>query len=153
MPRFVDGLQEVDKAKLLRLIIYGLILTVVGLSIMMVCRSISMGAADWVIIQDTENQMNFWNNMYGINEFNARASDIDQTANWMRFQSYIFGAVGRVALNFGMLMAMIGLFGFAINKVADDKTRLVCLVTACAVLFALIISTTFLGSSMQFVFM
>jgi hypothetical protein len=149
MPRFIDGIQQADKAKLIRIIIFGLIITTLGLSIMLISRSIADGTDNWVDIQNYENQLNFWNHVYGINEYNARASEITEAANWMRYQQYIFSAVGRVALNVGLLMALIGLFGFSINQAVDDKTRTVCMITACAILILMVFS---LGSAFAFSF-
>jgi hypothetical protein len=144
MPRALDGVFQMDKVKLMKLITSGLVLAVVGLAIMIATNTIRTMAtgsgptnnALYNVLM-TENNLNFWNNLYGYAEWAERSTSISQSVTWIVAACYLLKAIGQIALLFGMLLALIGLLGSAINPQNEDKMRLVCMITGCVIIFVM----------------
>jgi hypothetical protein len=137
MPRAFDSVFQMDRVKLLKLITSGLVLAVLGLAIMMATNTIISGAPSLFSAINNENTLNFYNNLYGYAEWAERNLQSTQSQNWLVAAMWLLKAVGQIALLFGLLIALIGLFGSAINPQTDDKMRLVCMITGCVLLFVM----------------
>jgi hypothetical protein len=137
MPRALDGVFQMDRVKLMKLITTGLALAVVGLAIMIASNTIRTGAPSLFIAINNENTLNFLSNFYGYAEYAERALSSTQAQYWLVASMYLVKAIGQVALLFGMLLALVGLLGSAISQQNEDKIRLVCMIASCVVIFVM----------------
>ncbi len=141
MARAVDNVFQMDRTKLVKLIVNGLVLAIIGFAIMLACKTIQSAATGTsgalVTALGNENSANFWSNLYGWAEYVERNAQITQSLNWMVVACLLLKAIGQIALVFGLLIALIGLLGSAINPQNDDKMRLVCMITGCVLIFVI----------------
>ncbi len=137
MARALDNVFQMDRAKLMKLITNGLVLAVLGLAIMIASKTIAVNASSIFAPIDTENTLNYFNNFYGYAEWLARDTQLTQSQSWLVAAMYLVKTVGQIALLFGLLLALVGLLGSAINPQNDDKMRLVCMITCAVLIFVL----------------
>ncbi len=146
---FVDTLHEMDKAKAIRLVIYGLILVMVCLAVMSVSRAVAGQAYTWRDLMNADNQNSYWSGLYGMSEYLERMYDITKTYNWMLFQQVLFVNAGRVGLYIALVVMVVGFFGLALNATMDAKTRLVFLVLASTILVIMLFGVFFSSISVN----
>lgn len=142
---FLDTLPQVDKAKAMRLLIFGLILTIIAVTILLASRTVSAGATNWQNLAQQENSLNFWSGLYGSTEYAQRNNEILLTVYWMRHQATIFSVVGRIGMNVGLLMMILGFIFLAMNNTIDEKTRHVFLIVGAALVLIVMFGVFFAG--------
>ena len=138
-----DKLPLLDKNRASKFIIYGLIIAILFGMMMMISRSISANAGQWENLANQDNEINYWNGLYGYNDFIERQEEIDSIRYWMEFQDVIFMNIARVGVNIGLLFIMIGFLSFAVNDKIDENTRKISLIIAGLILFIMMFTTFF----------
>ena len=138
-----DKLPLLDKNRATKFIIYGLFIGILFGMIMMVSRSVAANAADWEDVANQENDIAYWNGLYGYNDYIERQEEIDRIRYWMEFQDVIFMNVARVGVNIGLVFVLIGFLSFAVNDKLDEHTRRTSLIIAGLVLFFMLFTTFF----------
>lgn len=140
---FFDRLPLLDKNKATKYIIYGLLAAILFGLVMMISRSIAQNAGTWYNLAFQENQMNYWNGVYGFNDYIQRLEEIEKTMYWMQWQDVIFMNIARVGVNVSLFFILIGFLSFAVNDKIDEKTRRISLVIAGLILFVIMFTTFF----------
>ena len=138
---FFDDLAFIDKKKATKFIIYGIIVALLFGIVAALSSSLDSNATQWENLQDQENNMNYWNGQYGYGEYVERREEIDQTANWLRFQDAILVNVARIGVYLGFLFVFLGFVGFAMNEDMDEKTRIISLIVAALIILSIIGNT------------
>lgn len=136
----LDEIPDMDKKKATKLVVYGLILAIIGISVLIVSYSIASNAGSWQNIAIQENQINFWEGFYGYNEYLERNVEISRTYSWMTFQDAIFGSIGQIVIFIGLAIMFIGILSHAMDKTSDNKIRLVFTILAAVVIYLLVIA-------------
>ena len=138
-----DKLPLLDKNRATKFIIYGLLIGILFGLMMMVSRSIAANAADWEDVANQENDIAYWDGLYGYNDYIERQEEIDRIRYWMEFQDVIFMNIARVGVNIGLVFVLIGFLSFAVNDKIDEHTRRISLIIAGLVLFFMLFTTFF----------
>ena len=138
---FFDDLAFIDKKKATKFIIYGIIVALLFGIVAALSSSLDSNATQWENLQDQENNMNYWIGQYGYGEYVERREEIDQTANWLRFQDAILVNVARIGVYLGFLFVFLGFVGFAMNEDMDEKTRIISLIVAALIILSIIGNT------------
>ncbi|MHA1107460.1 MAG: hypothetical protein ACTSPN_17355 [Promethearchaeota archaeon] len=138
-----DKLPLLDKNRAVKFIIYGLVIAILFGMMMMISRSISANAGQWENLANQDNEINYWNGLYGYNDYIERQEEIDSIRYWMEFQDVIFMNLARVGVNIGLLFVSIGFLSFAVNDKIDENTRKISLIIAGLILFMLMFTTFF----------
>ena len=138
-----DKLPLLDKNRAVKFIIYGLIIAILFGMMMMISRSISANAGQWENLANQDNEINYWNGLYGYNDYIERQEEIDSIRYWMEFQDVIFMNLARVGINIGLLFVCIGFLSFAVNDKIDENTRKISLILAGLILFMMMFTTFF----------
>jgi hypothetical protein len=146
---FFDRLPLLDKNKATKYIIYGLLAAILFGLMMMISRSIAQNAGSWENMANQENEMNYWNGVYGYNDYIQRQEEIDQIRYWMEWQDVIFVNIARVGVNIALFFILIGFLSFAVNDKIDEKIRRICLIIAGLVLFVVMFTTFFTSISIS----
>ncbi|MFX0034568.1 MAG: hypothetical protein ACFE9I_02870 [Candidatus Hermodarchaeota archaeon] len=146
---FFDRLPLLDKNKATKFIIYGLLAAIIFGLMMMISRSIAQNAGTWYNIAYQENQMNYWNGVYGYNDYIQKLEEIEKTMYWMQFQDVIFMNIARVGVNISLFFILIGFLSFAVNDKIDEKTRRIFLIIAGLILFVIMFTTLFSSISIS----
>lgn len=141
----VDSIPLLDKRKAMKFIVYGLIAAILFGLIMMISRSIAQNAGTWENLANQENEMNYWNGLYGYNDYIQNQENIDRIRYWMEYQDAIFMNIARVGINIALVFILIGFLSFAVTENIDERTRRIYLIIAGMILL-LIMFTTFFGS-------
>ncbi|TFG03289.1 MAG: hypothetical protein EU542_02935 [Promethearchaeota archaeon] len=141
----VDSIPLLDKRKAMKFIVYGLIAAILFGLIMMISRSIAQNAGTWENLANQENEMNYWNGLYGYNDYIQNEQNIDRIRYWMEYQDAIFMNIARVGVNIALVFILIGFLSFAVTENIDERTRRIYLIIAGTILL-LIMFTTFFGS-------
>jgi len=141
----VDSIPLLDKRKAMKFIVYGLVAAILFGLIMMICRSIAQNAGSWENIANQENDMNYWNGLYGYNDYIQNQENIDRIRYWMEYQDTIFMNIARVGINIALVFILIGFLSFAVTENIDERTRRIYLIISGMILL-LIMFTTFFGS-------
>jgi len=141
----VDSIPLLDKRKAMKFIVYGLIAAILFGLIMMISRSIAQNAGSWENIANQENDMNYWNGLYGYNDYIQNQENIDRIRYWMEYQDTIFMNIARVGINIALVFILIGFLSFAVTENIDERTRRIYLIISGMILL-LIMFTTFFGS-------
>jgi len=141
----VDSIPLLDKRKAMKFIVYGLIAAILFGLIMMISRSIAQNAGTWESLANQENEMNYWNGLYGYNDYIQNEQNIDRIRYWMEYQDAIFMNIARVGVNIALVFILIGFLSFAVTENIDERTRRIYLIIAGTILL-LIMFTTFFGS-------
>jgi len=144
-----DKLPLLDKNRATKFIVYGLLIGILFGLMMMVSRSIAANAYDWEYLADQENDIAYWNGLYGYNDYIERQEEIDRIGFWMRFQDVIFMNIARVGINIGLVFVLIGFLSFAVNEKIDEHTRRIALIIAGLVLFLMLFTTFFSSISVD----
>ena len=111
-----------DKNKATKFIIYGLVVAI-GFGLMMgISRSIAQNASAWENLENQENEMNYWNGLYGYNDYIQRQEEIDKIRYWMEWQDVIFMNVARVGVNISLIFILVGFLSYALNDKLDERT-------------------------------
>lgn len=138
-----DKLPLLDKNRATKFIVYGLLIGILFGLMMMVSRSIATNAGDWADVADQENNIAYWNGLYGYNDYIERQEEIERIQYWMEFQDVIFMNIARVGVNIGLVFVLIGFLSFAVNEKIDEHTRRIALIIAGLVLFLMLFTTFF----------
>jgi hypothetical protein len=146
---FFDRLPLLDKNKATKYIIYGLLVAILFGLMMMISRSIAQNASTWENLANQENDMNYWNGVYGFNDYIQRQEEIDRIRYWMEWQDVIFVNIARVGVNVSLFFIMIGFLSFAVNDKMDDRTRRISLIIAGLILFVIMFTTFFASISIS----
>ncbi|MFW9902627.1 MAG: hypothetical protein ACFFDY_15270 [Candidatus Thorarchaeota archaeon] len=146
---FFDKLPLLDKNKATKYIIYGLLAALLFGLIMMISRSIAQNAGTWYNLAYQENQINYWNGVYGYNDYIQRNEEIEETMYWMQWQDVIFMNIARVGVNISLFFILIGFLSFAVNDKIDEKTRRICLIISGLILFVIMFTTLFASISIS----
>lgn len=141
----VDSIPLLDKRKAMKFIVYGLIAAILFGLIMMISRSIAQNAGTWENLANQENEMAYWNGLYGYNDYIQNQENIDRIRYWMEYQDAIFMNIARVGINIALVFILIGFLSFAVTENIDERTRRIYLIIAGMILL-LIMFTTFFGS-------
>ena len=141
----VDSIPLLDKRKAMKFIVYGLVAAILFGLIMMISRSIAQNAGSWENIANQENDMNYWNGLYGYNDYIQNQENIDRIRYWMEYQDTIFMNIARVGINIALVFILIGFLSFAVTENIDERTRRIYLIISGMILL-LIMFTTFFGS-------
>ena len=136
----LSALPQVDKARAIRLVVFGLVLALVGMAILMVSQSIAGASTPWGNMASQENEMNFWNGLYGNTEYEMRQAEITRTMNLMALQLFIFAPIARVAMSFGLGLLVLGFVFLAMDATVDEKSRHVFAIIAAIVVVLLLLS-------------
>jgi hypothetical protein len=143
--RLIDSIPIMDKRKAMKFIVYGLIAGILFGLIMMISYSIALNATTWQNIALQENSMNYWNGLYGYNDYVKRQQDIYRITYWMQFQDVIFMNIARVGINIALVFILIGFLSFAVAENVDERTRRIYL-TIAGLILLLVMFTTLFGS-------
>lgn len=146
---FFDRLPLLDKNRATKYIIYGLIVAILFGLMMMISRSIAQNAGSWYNLQYKENELNYWNGVYGYNDYLERIEEIEKIMYWMQWQDVIFVNIARVGVNISMCFILIGFLSFAVNDRIDEKTRRICLIISGLILFVIMFTTFFTSISIS----
>ncbi len=146
---FFNRLPLLDKDRATKYIIYGLLAAILFGLMMMISRSIAQNAGSWENMANQENEINYWNGVYGYNDYIQRQEEIDSIRYWMEWQDVIFVNIARVGVNVSLFFILIGFLSFAVNDKIDDKTRRICLIIAGLVLFVIMFTTFFASISIS----
>ena len=146
---FFDKLPLLDKNKATKYIIYGLLAALLFGLMMMISRSIAQNAGTWYNLAYQENQINYWNGVYGYNDYIQRNEEIEETMYWMQWQDVIFMNIARVGVNISLFFILIGFLSFAVNDKIDKKTRRICLIISGLILFVIMFTTLFASISIS----
>ena len=65
---FFDRLPLLDKNKATKFVIYGLLVAILFGLMMMISRSIDQNAYSWYVLENQENEMSYWDGVYGYND-------------------------------------------------------------------------------------
>ena len=146
---FFNRLPLLDKNKATKYIIYGLLVAILFGLMMMISRSIAQNAQSWEYLADQENNMNYWNGLYGYNDYIQRQEEIERIRYWMEWQDVIFVNIARVGVNVALFFILIGFISFAVNDKIDDRTRRISLIIAGLILFVIMFTTFFASISIS----
>lgn len=146
---FFDRLPLLDKNKATKFVIYGLLVAILFGLMMMISRSIDQNAYSWYVLENQENEMSYWDGVYGYNDYIQRREEIEQTRYWMEWQDVIFVNIARVGVNVSMFFILIGFLSFAVNDKIDEKTRRIFLILAGLILFVIMFTTLFSSISIS----
>ena len=144
-----DKLPLLDKNRAAKFIIYGLLIAILFGLMMMISRSISVNAGQWENLANQENDLNYWNGLYGYNDYIEKQEEIDRIRYWMEYQDVIFMNIARVGVNAGLVFVVIGFLSFAVNDKIDENTRKISLIIAGLVLFMMMFTTMFSSISVS----
>jgi len=144
-----DKLPLLDKNRAAKFIIYGIIIAMLFGLMLMISRSIDVNAGQWEALANQENELNYWNGLYGYNDFIERQEEIDRITFWMAYQDVIFMNIARVGVNVGLVFVLIGFLSFAVNDKIDENTRKISLIIAGLVLFIIMFTTLFSSISVS----
>ena len=144
-----DKLPLLDKNRAAKFIIYGIIIAMLFGLMLMISRSIAVNASQWENLANQENELNYWNGLYGYNDFIERQEEIDRITFWMAYQDVIFMNIARVGVNVGLVFVLIGFLSFAVNDKIDENTRKISLIIAGLVLFIIMFTTLFSSISVS----
>jgi hypothetical protein len=148
---FFDSIPTMDKNKATKYIVRGLIIAILFGLMMMISRSIAQNASSWENLANQENEMNYWNGVYGYNDYLQRQEEIDQTRYWMEWQDVIFINIARIGVNISLLFILVGFLSFALNDKLDERTRRISLIISGLILFVLMFTTFFSAISITVV--
>lgn len=140
---FFDRLPLLDKNKATKFVVYGLLVAILFGLMMMISRSIDQNSYSWYVLENQENEMSYWDGVYGYNDYIQRREEIEQTYYWMQWQDVIFVNIARVGVNVSMFFILIGFLSFAVNDKIDEKTRRIFLILAGLILFVIMFTTLF----------
>jgi hypothetical protein len=140
-----NSIPLLDKRKAMKFIVYGLIAAILFGLIMMISRSIAQNAVTWQNLANQQNEMNYWNGLYGFNDYIQNQQNIAQIRYWMEFQDAIFMNIARVGVNIALVFILIGFLSFAVTENIDERTRRIYLIISGMILL-LIMFTTFFAS-------
>lgn len=146
---FFDRLPLLDKNRATKFIIYGLLVAILFGLMMMISRSIAQNAGTWQNLANQENSMNYWDGVYGYNDYIKRQQEIYKTTYWMQWQDVIFMNIARVGVNVALFFILIGFLSFAVNEKLDEKTRRISLILAGLILFVIMFTTFFASISIS----
>jgi hypothetical protein len=141
--QFFRDIPTMPKEKATKSIIYGLLIAIIFSLIMATSMSIAGNAATWQTWADYQNNMGFWDGIYGYSEWQRNGVAIQDMRNWMAWQNVIFGNLAKIGVSIGLLLIVIGFIGFAVNDQLDEKTRQISLVLAGVILFIVMMSLFF----------
>lgn len=141
----VNSIPLLDKRKAMKFIVYGLIAAILFGLIMMISRSIAQNAVTWQNLANQQNDLNYWNGLYGFNDYIQNQQNIVQIRYWMEFQDAIFMNIARVGVNIALVFILIGFLSFAVTENIDERTRRIYLIISGMILL-LIMFTTFFAS-------
>ncbi|MHA2430665.1 MAG: hypothetical protein ACXACC_06475 [Promethearchaeota archaeon] len=147
--RLLENIPLLDKRKAMKFIIYGLIAAILFGLIMMISRSIAQNAGSWEAIANQENEMNYWNGVYGYSDYLQRQEEIDRTRYWMEFQDVIFMNIARVGVNIALVFIVIGFLSLGVAENIDERTRRIFLIIAGLILFVIMFTTFFASISIS----
>ncbi|MFX1478828.1 MAG: hypothetical protein ACFFCI_11920 [Promethearchaeota archaeon] len=148
---FFDSIPSMDKTKATKYIVRGLIVAILFGLMMMISRSIAQNASSWENLANQENEMNYWNGLYGYNDYLQRQEEIDQTRYWMEWQDVIFINIARIGVNISLIFILVGFLSFALNDKLDERTRRISLIISGLILFVLMFTTFFSAISISVV--
>jgi hypothetical protein len=138
-----------DKNKAIKYIVYGLVVALLFGLMMMISRSIAQNAGTWYNLAYQENQINYWNGVYGYNDYIQRNEEIERTMYWMQWQDVIFMNIARVGVNIALFFILIGFLSFAVNDQIDERTRRISLIISGLILFVIMFTTLFASISIS----
>ena len=148
---FFEKIPIMDKNKATKYIVYGLIVAILFGLMMMISRSIAQNASAWENLENQENEMNYWNGVYGYNDYIQRQEEIDKIRYWMEWQDVIFMNVARVGVNISLIFILVGFLSYALNDKLDERTRRISLIISGLILFVLMFTTFFSAISITVV--
>jgi hypothetical protein len=146
---FFERLPLLDKNKATKYIIYGLLTAILFGLVMTISRSIAQNASTWGNLAYQENEMNYWNGVYGFNDYIERIEEIEKTIYWMQWQDVIFMNIASVGVNVSLFFILIGFLSFAVNDKIDEKTRRISLIISGLILFVIMFTTFFASISIS----
>ncbi|UCD02160.1 MAG: hypothetical protein JSV23_03860 [Promethearchaeota archaeon] len=146
---FFDRLPLLDKNRATKFIVYGLIVAILFGLMMMISRSIALNAGTWQNLANQENLMNYWDGVYGYNDYIRRQQEIYEITYWMQWQDVIFMNIARVGVNVALFFILIGFLSFAVNDKLDERTRRISLILAGLILFVIMFTTFFASISIS----
>ena len=103
----VNSIPLLDKRKAMKFIVYGLIAAILFGLIMMISRSIAQNAATWQNLANQENEINYWNGLYGYNDYIQNQENIARIRYWMEYQDAIFMNIARVGVNVALVFILM----------------------------------------------
>ncbi len=131
-----------SQEKATKYLVIGIILAVAFGTLIIISFSLTANASVWSDYENALNLKNLNEGVYGIQEYNARATEITLTATWMAQQQLYLGTIGRIGMNIGLILVIIGFIGYATNNQMDEHTRRTCIFIAGLVVFVLLLSFT-----------
>ncbi len=142
---FIDNVLNLDRTKATKYIIVGFIIAVVFGSIALTSVSIAnnTNVNAWTALQNQQNDMNYWNGVYGLQEHTERTEQITLMDSWMRFQVVIFANLARIGVNFGLVFVLIGFIGYTADEEMDETMRRISLLLAGIVVTVIMFTSLF----------
>ncbi len=144
-----DNISRWDKDKAAKLLAWGIFIAIIFGTIIVISKSLAIGAADWRAYADAENLQNYQEGLYGYQEYLLRQDEISRMELWMGYQEIIFVNLARIGINIGLFLTFLGFVGFATNNSLDDQTRRTALIIAAIVIFVMMLTTFYTQISIQ----
>ncbi len=139
---FIDKLMNMDRDESMRLIIRGLILSIIFGTLLMTSRQINANANTWRDIKNQQNSMAYWDGEISYTEYTERQQEINLHRDYMRYQFVIFGNIFRALVNLALIFVVLGFIGLSRTH-EDDKVRALSIMIAGVVLFVIMLTTMF----------
>jgi len=146
---FFKSLPSMSKEKATKYLIYGLIISIIFSLIVATSMSIAGNANAWLTYANYQNQIGYWEGLYGYSEYQQNLIANQNTRNFMAYQNVIFVNIARVGINIGLILMLIGFIGFATNEKLDEKTRHISLTLAGLILLIVMLSLFFTNVTMN----
>jgi len=139
----IDQVLKIDHKKATKYIIYGLIVAMVCGTILLTSKSVESNASDWKNVMDQQNEMDYWNGIIGLQEYNERQEEIQLMKYYMDVQFVFFGNIARIGVNIALLFVVFGFVGYSLQKDLDPRIKQLSFILAGIVIITLMFTTMF----------
>ncbi len=150
--QFIKDIPNMSKEKATKCLIYGLIIAIIFALVISTSISIGGFADEWQTMSNYQNQMGYWDGLYGYGEYLQNQVGIQNVHNILEFQTVIFVNIAQIGLSFGLIFMVIAFVSFATNDSMDEKARHISLVLAGLILLIVIFSLFFTNVGVQIIY-
>ena len=119
----IDRVISIDEKKATNYIVKGLIFAVIFAVIAMISISVAGNAGDWTNLQNQQNQIAFWSQRIGYQDFLERQQQILSVRYWMQFQEAIVANIAKLGVYLGLIFVIIGFTAHAMDTNRDERSR------------------------------
>ncbi len=132
----------ISQEKATKYVVIGIILAVGFGTLILISGSLAdtTNITAWHTYEDAINQDNLDKGIIGYSEWQARDKEILRTTQWMAEQKLYLGSIGKIGMNLGLILVIIGFIGFATNGQLDENTRRTCIILAGVIAVLLLIN-------------